>query len=220
MRVPSHLLFPYYAISVLMVSVQVFVMVRPRRGDFFYTELELNAMVSDVETFKHAGADGFVFGCLRANGELDIEANQRLIAAAEPLPCTLHRAFDVSRDPIQAAETAASLGFKRILTSGQQRTALLGVDLLKILQEKFGGRVVIMAGVGISEDNAAVIINKTGVIEIHSSASVQRDSKMEFRNLNSTMSVKGSDEFKMVVTNADKVRRIIAAMEFLNKADD
>lgn len=185
-------------------------MIRPRRGDFLYTEAELDSMVVDINTLKFA-ADGFVFGCLQCDGSLDVEANRRLLTAAAPLPCTLHRAFDVCNDPIATAELAETLGFKRILTSGQRQTAIEGVETIKKLQSKFEGRIVVMAGVGINERNAVEIIKKTGVKEIHSSASIPKTSKMEYRNSICSMSASSTDEFQTLVVDVAKVCKIVDA---------
>ncbi len=109
------------------IGIQLNVIIRPRGGDFLYTPAEMQTMLLDIEAAKAAGADGVVFGCLRADGTIDVERNAELMAAAGGLSTTFHRAFDVCRDPFEALEEIIALGFDRILTSGQEASGL-GID--------------------------------------------------------------------------------------------
>lgn len=153
-------------------TVPVFVMVRPRDGDFVYSDPEeLAVMEEDVVRLRDAGADGFVFGVLTADGRVDSQACRRLLDKAGPLPCTFHRAIDVAADPFDALETVIELGFKRVLTSGQQASAEQGVDMLRRLRQRAGDRIVVMAGAGVTAANARLIVDGAGVSEVHGSAS-------------------------------------------------
>jgi copper homeostasis protein len=146
------------------------VLVRPRVGDFCYTDLELAVMLDDLALFKEAGADGFVFGALSQDGALNLTQLETLMAAAEGLPVTFHRAFDVCREPLEALEQLVALGVTRLLTSGQQADALAGAPLLRQLNERAAGRLVVMAGGAVRPHNAAQIVRDSGVTELHVSA--------------------------------------------------
>ena len=153
------------------LNIDVFAMIRPRGGDFVYSAAEFYAMQRDIENCKRLSMDGVVLGILKPDGAIDKERCKKLIEAARPLKVTCHRAFDVTHDALQALEDCIEVGFDRILTSGRMRTAEEGVDLIKTLVEKAGGRISIMPGSGIHEGNAKAICTKTGVSEIHFSAS-------------------------------------------------
>jgi copper homeostasis protein len=152
------------------LSIDVFVMIRPRGGDFVYTAYEYHAMKRDIEMCKRASVDGVVFGMLKPDGHLDKERCRKLIELARPLKVTCHRAFDVAADPFQTLEDCIEVGFDRILTSGRQPKAIQGTALLAELVKRANGRISIMAGSGVSVDNAQAIIQETGVHEVHFSA--------------------------------------------------
>lgn len=158
------------------LSIPIFVMVRPRRGnDFQYTDLELDSMLNDIQLFLEAGADGFVFGVLNKNNEIDISANKKLINACGDKPVTFHRAFDVT-DPKQKLVNAlllANLGFSRILSSGFSLSALIGAHHLRELIEG-QSKIIIMPGAGISSQNLEKILTETNCKEFHASARVQK----------------------------------------------
>lgn len=152
---------------------KLFVMIRPRQGDFNYTENELDVMSKDIQAFRAVGADGFVFGCLDAAGNVNVEHCKKLIGEAEPQPCTFHRAFDSVRDPYESLTVIEKLGFTRILTSGQQETAFLGKDLIRALIDQCKAckfKVRIMPGGGLDESNLHTILLETGAREFHGSA--------------------------------------------------
>ena len=151
-------------------KLPIHVLVRPRAGDFCYGGLELTVMSDDIAQFREAGAAGLVFGALTPDGALDLPAMKRLMAAAEPLPVTFHRAFDVCREPFKVLEQLIALGVARLLTSGQKPDALAGMSLLKTLTEQAGDRLIVMAGGGVRAANAAQIVRETGVAELHFSA--------------------------------------------------
>jgi len=154
-----------------LLTIPIIVMIRPRRGDDFnYSELELDSMIEDILEFRKAEADGFVFGCLSENKEIDLNANTRLISAASGLPCTFHRAFDVTRsqDMMANYKLVETLGFKRILTSGFECNALGGLNNIKQLMNE--GNLIVMPGAGISAQNLETIIRETRCKEFHASA--------------------------------------------------
>lgn len=127
-------------------------------------------MLDDIALFKEAGADGLVFGTLDSDGTLNLSQLKKLLAAADPLPVTFHRAFDVCCEPLEALEQLIALGVTRLLTSGGQPDALAGVPLLRQLNEQAAGRLVVMAGGGVRPHNAARIVRESGVRELHFSA--------------------------------------------------
>lgn len=147
------------------------VLVRPREGNFVYNDVELATMQSDIIECRKAGADSIVVGALTPEGDIDLAAMQRLMEAADTLPVTFHRAFDVCRHPEEALEQVIALGCRRILTSGQQPTAEQGIPLLHRLNQQADGRIILMPGGGVNATNAPLILQQTGCQEIHASAS-------------------------------------------------
>ena len=147
------------------------VLIRPREGNFVYNDVELATMQSDIIECRKAGADSIVVGALTPEGDIDLAAMQRLMEAADTLPVTFHRAFDVCRHPEEALEQVIALGCRRILTSGQQPTAEQGIPLLHRLNQQADGRIILMPGGGVNATNAPLILQQTGCQEIHASAS-------------------------------------------------
>jgi len=133
-------------------KIPIFCIIRPRPEHFTYSPQELEVMKMDVAYLKDAGADGFVFGCLTESDTVDENVLQ-LLQLADPLPCTFHRAFDLVSDPFETLEALIKLGFKRVLTSGQKSSAIEGLELLKKLQQRANGRIILMAGAGIRSTN-------------------------------------------------------------------
>ena len=196
------------------VTMDVYVMIRPRGGDFCYSSYEFHAMKRDIYHFQKASVDGFVFGILNPDGTLDKKRCKELIDKAKPLKCTCHRAFDMTRDPFQALEDCIEVGFERILTAGQRPKAREGLDLIKQLVEKAGNRIKIMPGSGVNEQTVKEIVSRTGVSEIHFSATTERESPMSFRNEKiSAMGEQGSSEFLLRTVDPGRVREIRALAE-------
>lgn len=197
----------------LLTHTRLHVIIRPRGGDFLYTPLEQRIMLKDIENARRLGADGVVFGCLTPEGDIDIALMKQLLEAAQGMSVTFHRAFDVCRQPKQALETLIQLGFHRILTSGAQPTAEQGIPLLKELQAQASGRIILLAGCGVNENNIARIASETGIREFHFSAREQLTSGMQFRN--EAVSMGGTvciDEYSRPVTTAERVRKTIGAL--------
>jgi copper homeostasis protein len=161
-----------YAVKEL--GLQVFVLVRPRGGDFCYNELEIKTMEEDVKFCKQAGAAGIVVGFLHPDGTIDTELTRKFVELSAPLPVTFHRAFDECAEPLKALEQIIDCGCARILTSGCKPTAIEGADMLQQLVKQADGRITILAGSGITPENAAALKQKTGVPEIHGSCKMTR----------------------------------------------
>ena len=161
-----------YAVKEL--GLKVFVLVRPRGGDFCYNELEIKTMEEDVKFCKQAGVAGIVVGFLHTDGSIDTELTRRFVKLAAPLPVTFHRAFDRCTDPLRALEEVIDCGCARILTSGCKPTAMEGADVLQRLVQQANGRIKILAGSGVTPENAAELRQKTGAPEIHGSCKITR----------------------------------------------
>jgi copper homeostasis protein len=164
------------------IAVKLHVMIRPRGGDFLYSQLELDVMRRDIVAAKQYGADGVVFGVLTEDGSVDVEHTRELVEIARPLSVTFHRAFDVTRDPFDALEQLVRLGVDRILTSGQESSVVEGLDVLAELVRRSGDRVVVMPGGGVTERNIAKVVAATGAREIHVTGKTTVESRMLYRN--------------------------------------
>jgi copper homeostasis protein len=191
------------------LSIDVFVMIRPRGGDFHYSNYEFHAMKRDISQCQRLSVDGIVFGIVTPEGRIDVKRCKELIDKARPLKVTCHRAFDMTRDPFEALEDCIAAGFDRILTAGQQAQAVKGASLIGELIKKANGRIAIMPGSGVNENTVEEIVSKSGAKEIHFSATAFRESAMQFRNPN--IAGMGSDEgseFKLRTVDPARVRAI------------
>ena len=195
-------------------QTKLHIIVRPRGGDFLYSSTEQRIMLKDIENARRLGADGVVFGCLTAEGDVDIPLMEQLMKASQGMSVTFHRAFDVCRNPRKAIEDIIELGCNRILTSGQQPTAERGIPLLKELQQQASDRIILLAGCGVNEANIAHIARETGIREFHFSARENIESSMLYHN--SAVSMGGTvhiDEYTHTVTTAERVKRTIGALK-------
>ena len=193
------------------ISIGLNVIIRPRGGDFLYSESEIREMVYDIKAAKGLGVDGLVFGCLCPDGSVDMENMRLLMEAAGDTPVTFHRAFDHTSDPLKALEDIIELGCARILTSGCRPTAAEGAPLLAQLVEKAGDRIIIMPGCGVNEGNIAETARLSGAREFHFSAREPVESGMTFRNQDVVM---GSEEdpYGTMQTTARRVAATIAPL--------
>lgn len=188
-------------------TIDINVIIRPRGGDFLYTEPEIQSMLHDIELCKQLSVHGVVVGCLTREGDIDTALLHRLVQAARPLSVTFHRAFDVCRDPFEALEQIIRAGCHRILTSGQQPTAEQGIPLIAELVKRAAGRIIIMPGCGVRENNIARIEAETGATEFHTSARSIVHSPMVYRKENVPMGNSTvSSEFETVQTDREKVK--------------
>ena len=184
------------------VDIELFPIIRPRGGDFLYTNDEFEIMKEDILQCKKIGCDGVVIGLLNADGNVDKTRTSQLVNLAYPMSVTFHRAFDRAVDPFKAMEDIIECGCERILTSGQQPTALEGIELISTLIKKAEERIIIMPGSGLRSDNIISIAQQSGAIEFHSSARTTMDSKMNFNN--PTM----KEQLKTVVLDAMEVSKM------------
>ena len=149
------------------VGISVFAMIRPRGGDFVYSDEELDVMRADIAVVRSLGVDGVVFGCLTRDGRIDIDHTRALVQAAGAIPVTFHRAFDLVPDPVSALEDLAALGVRRVLTSAGAPTALDGAATIAGLVRRAADRIVVMPGGRVREDNVADVVRLTGAHEVH-----------------------------------------------------
>lgn len=163
------------------IPVELFVMIRPRGGDFLYNDVEFKMMMEDISICKKSGCDGIVTGILTSEGQVDKARMKHLCALAYPLAVTFHRAFDRTIDPYQALEDIIDTGCERILTSGQKPTAPEGIELLTNLVKKADERIIIMPGAGVTSVNINDLMS-TGAIEFHTSARKKIKSNMNYIN--------------------------------------
>ena len=163
-------------------SIQLFPIIRPRGGDFLYTELEFRSMIADIQRCAELGCDGVVIGMLRRDGSVDVERCAELIERAGSMQVTFHRAFDRVSDPVTALEDIAGLGCTRILTSGLRPNVDLGREMLRTLVRQAGNRITIMPGSGVRSTNISELAKFTGARAFHSSARSVLRSAMEYTN--------------------------------------
>lgn len=202
-----------------LTDIRIRVLIRPRYGDFLYTQDEFDIIVRSVELYRRLGADGVVTGCLLPDGSLDAERMKRLREQAGSMDMTLHRAFDMCRDPHSALEKAKDLGIQTILTSGQKNSCLKGRELIEELVRESGGKVDIMAGGGVDAGVIRQMISTTDVTSYHMSGKITLDSGMIYRNPEVSMGAPaaagGIGEYEIFRTSREKVR---AAKETLEEA--
>ena len=165
------------------LQIDLYAMIRPRGGDFLYSDDDFEIMKNDVAICKGLGCNGIVTGILTTDGKVDKKRCKELIEIAYPLEATFHRAFDRVADPFEALEDIIELGFERILTSGLKPKAIDSLDLLSKLIKQSDERIIIMPGSGVTAENIITIAESTGATELHSSATFPEESKMEYKNI-------------------------------------
>ena len=196
-------------------DIRIHALIRPRFGDFCYSTHEMEIMKSQIRDLKAAGVEGVVIGVLDEDGNLNLPAMRELMVEAEGLLVTLHRAFDMCRDPYVALEDAIALGVNTILTSGQKQSAWEGRKLLKALIEKADGRIDIMAGAGIGAAVIEKLIPETRGTSYHMSGKVTLDSPMRYRKEEVSMGLPSLSEYEIWQTSEENVR---AAVEVLKES--
>mgnify|MGYP003396571086 FL=1 len=188
------------------LRIELYPIMRPRGGDFFYSDAEFDVMKVDVKLCKDLGCDGVVIGMLNADGTVDKKRCKELVEIAYPLGVTFHRAFDRVSDASQALEDVIEIGCERILTSGLVPNALNGAETLAALIKQADERIIIMPGSGIRAGNIIELAQKTGAVEFHTSARMNIDSKMNYTN-------EGMNEsLKSVSADVDEIKKIIFSL--------
>lgn len=190
-------------------SLDLSVMIRPRGGDFLYSDDEFETMLLDIERARTAGATGVVFGILTADGRVDVERTRRLVEAAKGMETTFHRAVDMANDYEQAVEDIIAAGCKRILTSGSYDKAIDGIGNIAKAVEISRGRIEIMAGSGVVAANAKALAD-VGVDALHFSAKHMVAGGMEYRNPRISMGGSAAvDEYALRVVDENEVNEIL-----------
>ncbi len=199
-----------------LLHIDLNIIIRPRGGDFHYSDIEFKIMKKDIAFAKEAGVNGVVFGLLNPDGSIDTKRTKDLVELAHPLSVTFHRAFDVCNDPFKALEDIISCGCDRILTSGQQNKAFDGRHLIKTLVEKANNRIIMMPGSGIEEKNIAELKNNTSATEFHASLRKRIQSNMKYRKENINMGGNSQvDEFEILITDPERVKNTIRILNDL-----
>lgn len=191
------------------IDIPLFVLVRPRPGDFLYSDDELDVMRRDVEQMKTLAVDGIAIGALTADGEVDVERMRELIALARPMSVTFHRAFDFVRDQDAALDALLELGVDRVLTSGGAPTAVEGTVRIAALAQRAGDRMIVMAGGSITAANVGQVVAATGVKEVHVRGAAPLQSAMKHRRDVVSLSKTGASDYERSVTRADEIRRVV-----------
>lgn len=191
------------------------ILIRPRFGDFCYTEYEFRVMRREVGNFRKLGADGVVIGILRPDGMLDVERMKILMEEAGNMSVTLHRAFDVCVDPFETLEQAKELGIDTVLTSGQKNHCLEGRDTLKRLVEGEDGRITIQVGSGVDAETIRQIQPYTKAHAFHMSGKRNLESAMIYRKEGVNMGIPSISEFEIIRTEQEKIRQACLVLESL-----
>lgn len=199
------------------IDIPIHVLLRPRFGNFLYSEEELEILVRQSKTFAKAGADNLVIGCLTPDGHLDLEALKRIIDAADGTPVNLHRAFDMCRDLDEALEDAKKLGVVSILTSGGYASALEGIEVLEKLK-KNAGNIDIMAGAGMNAKNIKYMLENSSLTAFHMSGKKTLQSKMEYRNPRVNMGLPTLSEYEIIQTDINEIRAAKLVLNMQNPA--
>ncbi len=188
-------------------DIELNVLIRPRFGDFLYTDAEFQMITEDILTFRELGADGIVAGCLLADGTLDTERLLKIRECAGNLHMTLHRAFDVCKDPGQALEASVSLGIDTILTSGQEENCMAGRELLQQLIVQAADKIEILAGGGVNAEVIEILKKEIGAYSFHMSGKQRLNSGMSYRNERVSMGLPGLSEFDIFRTELAQIQR-------------
>jgi len=198
------------------LNIGLHVIIRPRGGDFLYSDLEYDIMRRDIEICGESGVDGIVTGILLPGGNIDVDRTAKLFEFAYPMSTTFHRAFDMCNDPVQGLEDVISAGAARLLTSGMKNKAQDGIELIRQLVIQSDNRLLIMPGGGIDETNAALILTATKAREIHLTGRRIIESEMIFRRQGINMGgVPGVAEFSRKVADPERIKKIAEILKMI-----
>src|ERR1700761_314224 len=190
-------------------KIAINVMIRPRGGDFLYTDAEFASMQHDIRIAKELGADGIVLGLLSGGGTVDVERTRQLVELAAPLPVTFHRAIDVSRNLLEALEAVISTGAARVLTSGGEPSVVDGAAMVAKMVQAAKDCIIVMPGCGIRPDNVLSILETTGAREVHIALEKEIPSGMQFRKTEIPMGGVDGREYVRFVTPEDAARNVV-----------
>lgn len=194
-------------------KIAINVMIRPRGGDFLYTDAEFVSMQHDIRIAKEMGANGIVLGLLLPDGTVDIERTRKLVKLAHPLPVTFHRAIDVSRSLLEALEAIIATGAARVLTSGGESSVMDGAAMVAKMIEAAKGRIIVMPGCGIQLDNVLSVLETTGAQEVHIALEKEIPSGMQFQKTKIPMGGVDGREYIRFATPERAVRKIVGVLK-------
>lgn len=191
------------------LRIPLHVLIRPRNGDFLYSNQEYEIMKKELDFCRQSGVDGVVFGILMSDGSVDYERTISLVDRSWPMSVTFHRAFDLCREPEKGLEDIIGCGAHRVLTSGQKNTAAEGTDLIGRLVGISAGRIIVMPGSGLNDSNIKDVAEKTGAAEFHLSARKEINGMMQYMKKGISMSGNPSmPEYSRKIADADKINKI------------
>ncbi len=197
------------------VNIRTHILIRPRFGDFCYTQYETDIMKEEIKMFRNLGAEGIVIGALRSDGSLDLEKMEQFLNEADGMWVTLHRAFDVCIDPFQTLSEAVKLGISCILSSGQENCCLEGKELLKKMQEKAGEQIQILAGGGVNAQVIQKLYEETKITSYHMSGKITVESPMRYRRKEVSMGLPSFSEYEQFRTSQKKISEAKNVLEDL-----
>ena len=196
-------------------DIPIRVLLRPRFGDFCYTDYEHEILKEEVRSFRKLGADGIVIGTMKPDGTLNLEQMKELMEEGQGMTVTLHRAFDMCQDPFQTLEEAKRIGIHTILTSGQKNVCTEGMDLLKELVEQAQGKTEILVGGGVDASVLPVLAEKTKAKAFHMSGKVSIESEMQYRKQEVSMGVASVSEYEIWRTSEKRIREARRVLDHL-----
>ncbi|MBQ9311600.1 MAG: copper homeostasis protein CutC [Bacteroidales bacterium] len=197
------------------LNIDIMVMIRPRGGDFFYNDIEFSLMKDDIIMCRKIGVKGVVFGILTKEGDIDKTRTKELVKIADGMQTCFHRAIDMTKDYFHSAQDIIDCGCTRILTSGQRNKAIQGMENISKLQQIFGNQIEIMAGSGVNTENIEELFEKTKIRNYHFSAKKTIDSSMIFRQPNVSMGGKDLNEYDIIQTDCEKVKKMRSILDNL-----
>lgn len=197
-----------------LLHIPVFVLIRPRKGDFLYSAIEFDTLIEDIALARQSGADGIVSGALLPDGRIDMARTRLMLEAAEGLPFTFHRAFDMCSDPLRAIDELAALGVQRILSSGQQPDAVSGFDNLCRFAQHAAGRITIMACGGLMPNNVRPLTEVPEIQEFHAAVRTTVRSRMQYRGAVNMGDEAAAEEFNWMEADLELVAGLKQAIEF------
>ena len=198
------------------LSIGLQVIIRPRGGDFLYSDTEFDIMRRDIEICGEAGVEGVVIGILRNDGSVDTERTSKLVELAQPMNVTFHRAFDLCSDPFRGLQEIIETGASRLLTSGQKNIVPEGAALIKQLVRQAGNRIIGMPGSGLDESNIEEMAKQTGAVEFHLTGRKTIESSMIFRREGIRMGgIAGMTEYSRKVADPVKIKNIVKILKMI-----
>jgi copper homeostasis protein len=199
------------------IGIGLFVMIRPRGGDFCYTDLEFEIMQQDIRQARDLGADGLILGLLDRHARVDVTRTRALVELASPLPVTFHRGIDMTPDPGAALEDVVATGAARVLTSGGAPKVTEALAVVAHMVETAGDRIAVMAGGGITPKTITRVAEATGATEFHASLRSARPSPVEFHRQDVQMGEIRDREYLRFVVDEENVRALVASVQRLGE---